>query len=248
MLISLRPLVNIWTHLVGALLFLGFLLHFSDSVRLNYHTAALGDIIAILIFDSAVAVCFVLSTSFHTFSDHSPEMHTFGNELDHLGVVFVIWGSGIPSSYFGFYCSPHIQILYCLLITCVALACATFTLRPEFRVPTYRTVRFLMYCFLGLSLFIPAVHGIWTNGWSSQNERMGLTYFISLGALNFSGAAIYAARVPERWVPKTFDIWGSSHQIMHVLVVCGALSHLRGLMKVFEYWNEEKIHLCASVG
>lgn len=37
-----------------------------------------------------VVVCFVLSTIFHTFSDHSPEMHKFGNELDHLGIVLVI--------------------------------------------------------------------------------------------------------------------------------------------------------------
>ena len=43
------------------------------------------------------------------------------------------------------------------------------------------------------------------------------------------------ARVPERLSPGSFDIWGSSHQIFHILVVLAAASHLVGLMKAFDY-------------
>lgn len=37
--------------------------------------------------------------------------------------------------------------------------------------------------------------------------------------------------------PRRFDIYGSSHQIMHVLVVCDAFSHMIGLVKAFDYWQ-----------
>ncbi len=41
--------------------------------------------------------------------------------------------------------------------------------------------------------------------------------------------------MPERLRPGKFDIWGSSHQIFHVLVVAAAVAHLIGLLKAFDY-------------
>ena len=41
--------------------------------------------------------------------------------------------------------------------------------------------------------------------------------------------------MPERWHPGRFDIWGSSHQIFHVLVVLAAATHLVGLLKAFDH-------------
>ena len=94
-----------------------------------------------------------------------------------------------------------------------------------------------MYGCLGLSIFVPAVHGVILNGWELQNKRMSIIYFLGLGLLNATGTAIYTARIPERWYPKTFDYYGASHQIMHVLVICGALSHSTGLMRALDYWQ-----------
>lgn len=68
---------------------------------------------------------------------------------------------------------------------------------------------------------------------------MGLKGFMGLGILNFSGAAIYAVRIPERWYPRLFDICGASHQIMHILVACGAMSHALGLISAARYWKSE---------
>ena len=90
---------------------------------------------------------------------------------------------------------------------------------------------------LGLPAFVPVLHGIALNGWTVQNKQMSISYFLGLGILNALGTAIYAARIPERWYPTKFDIYGSSHQIMHVLVVCGAASHALGLAKAFDYWQ-----------
>lgn len=110
-------------------------------------------------------------------------------------------------------------------------------MRPAFRTPSYRHFRSAMYGILGVSIFVPAIHGIMEHGWATQNERMSLTYFVGLGLLNGIGTVIYALRVPEKWYPCRFDVYGSSHQIMHVLVICGALSHTVGLVKAFDYWQ-----------
>ena len=43
------------------------------------------------------------------------------------------------------------------------------------------------------------------------------------------------ARVPERLKPGGYDIWGSSHQIFHVLILMAIMSHLVGVLKAFHY-------------
>lgn len=98
-----------------------------------------------------------------------------------------------------------------------------------------------MYLLLGLSSFIPILHGIVLHGWEVQNQRMSITHFLGLALLNFSGAVTYASRIPERWYPRRFDIFGTSHQILHLLVIGGALSHTTGLIKAFNYWHSKGI-------
>lgn len=110
-------------------------------------------------------------------------------------------------------------------------------MQPVFRTPKGRRVRFGLYSILGLSAFASAIHGVLRHGFAEQNRRMSLPYFLGLGVLNFTGAALYTVRVPERWFPRQFDIIGSSHQFMHVLVMCGALSHTIGLLKAFDFWH-----------
>lgn len=54
---------------------------------------------------------------FHLWMNYSPEGHRVGLQLDLLGIVLVIWGSNIPSVYFGFYCDEHLQRLYWALVS-----------------------------------------------------------------------------------------------------------------------------------
>lgn len=123
-----------------------------------------------------------------------------------------------------------------LQATFAAMSCGIFTMRPVFRTPNYRPFRSAMYGVLGLSIFIPAIHGLLLHGWALQNNQMSLTYFMGLGILNGTGTTIYTARIPEKWHPRRFDIYGSSHQIMHFWW-CGAFSHTIGLVKAFDYWQ-----------
>lgn len=92
-----------------------------------------------------------------------------------------------------------------------------------------------MFVGLGVSGVFPVIHGLTIYGYKELNERMGLSWVLLQGLLYISGAFLYALRWPERSWPKTFDIWGSSHQLFHILIVFAAASHLYGMTKAFDY-------------
>ena len=107
-----------------------------------------------------------------------------------------------------------------------------------------------MFVAMGLSAIFPVLHGIELYGINEMRDRIGLTWLVLQGFLYILGASLYAVsllrspveqsnfskeRWPERSWPGSFDIWGSSHQIFHILVVMAAASHLYGLLKAFDY-------------
>jgi adiponectin receptor len=98
-----------------------------------------------------------------------------------------------------------------------------------------------MFVLMGFSAVVPVLHGIRLYGVEHMRQSAGLDWVVLQGVLYVAGAAIYAARVPEKWSPGRFDIWGSSHQIFHVLVVLAATSHLVGLVKAFDYEHSQRI-------
>ena len=54
--------------------------------------------------------------SFHIVSNHSARVASFGNQLDYLGIVILMWGSTIPTVYYGFYCQQELQIAYFVMV------------------------------------------------------------------------------------------------------------------------------------
>ena len=54
----------------------------------------------------------IISSRYHIIGNHSPNVQKFGNQLDYLGIVILMWGSTIPSVYYGFYCDTGLQKAY----------------------------------------------------------------------------------------------------------------------------------------
>jgi adiponectin receptor len=88
---------------------------------------------------------------------------------------------------------------------------------------------------MGLSAVFPVLHGLSLFGFDQMRNQIGLAWLLLQGFLYILGAAIYAARLPERLRPGKFDLLGSSHQIFHALVVLAAGAHLTGLLQAFDY-------------
>ena len=97
-----------------------------------------------------------------------------------------------------------------------------------------------MFVLMGLSAVFPVLHASRLYGFAQLRTMIGLDWLLLQGFLYILGAGIYAARFPERLAPGKFDIWGSSHQIFHVLVVLAAISHLVGLVRAFDYEHSQR--------
>ncbi|KAF8852882.1 HlyIII-domain-containing protein [Acephala macrosclerotiorum] len=227
--------VNIYSHLLGAAMFSSIGVVLYTSIKPRYESAAPADILAFGCFFAGAALCLGMSATYHAISNHSPIVAKFGNKLDYVGIVFLITGSFIPSIYYGFYCHPHLQEFYWTMICSLGLGCASVSIFDRFRTPAWRPYRAGMFVLMGLSAVFPVLHGIEMYGMNDMRDRIGLTWLVLQGFLYILGAGLYAARWPERSWPGAFDIWGSSHQIFHVLVVMAAGSHLYGLLKAFDF-------------
>lgn len=80
-----------------------------------------------------------------------------------------------------------------------------------------------------------------------------MLYYLAEGLLLILGAVVYAVsrryaacdlkentdkfqtRIPESLRPGKFDIFGSSHQIFHCLVVAATVVHFFGILDAFDY-------------
>ena len=227
--------VNIYSHVIGAAIFLTAPIYTYPALYLRYPLAAQADIFVFSTFFYGVSICFVLSATYHIISNHSPKVQKFGNQLDYLGIVILMWGSTIPSIYYGFYCNPRLQKIYWANVSLLATFCIVATLHPRFRHPTIRPYRAAMYAGLGLSAVVFVVHGILLHGWTVQNRRMSLDWMGMMALFNLTGAVTYAARVPEKMQPLRYDICGSSHQVLHIAVILAGLAHMFGLFRAFDY-------------
>ncbi|EMD89343.1 hypothetical protein COCC4DRAFT_32116 [Bipolaris maydis ATCC 48331] len=241
--------VNIYTHLIGALLaaVAGIALYFTLGPR--YATATTEDVWAFGCFFAGAVACLGMSGTYHTIQNHSHEVAVWGNKLDYLGIVFLIWGSFVPVLYYAFRDEPELRKTYWAMITTLAAGTSIVSTHPKFRTPALRPFRALMFVLMGLSAVFPVLHGIQLYGIEHLRRSIGLDWILLQGTLYISGAAIYAARVPEKWSPGKYDIWGSSHQIFHVLVVLAAASHLNGLVQAFDYEHgQRRSEITAALG
>lgn len=184
-----------------------------------------------------VGVCFLLSSTFHTINNHSKRIAAFGNQLDYLGIVLLMWGATIPTVYYGFHDHVNLRNLYWSVVSVLGGLCCIATMNSRFRTPVFRPYRSMMYAGLGLSAIVFIVHAVILRGFSEANRRMSLDWMGLMAVLNLTGAAAYGIRIPEKMSPGRFDIYGSSHQILHFMVIFAGLAHMFGLLKAFRYYH-----------
>lgn len=74
--------MNIHSHLLGALFFSTLPFAIYGSLRSRYATASTADVVVFSTFFFGVAMCFFLSTIYHTFNNHSEKTYALFAQLD----------------------------------------------------------------------------------------------------------------------------------------------------------------------
>ncbi|WWD16362.1 hypothetical protein CI109_100788 [Kwoniella shandongensis] len=231
---------NIHTHSIGAVIFLTLLpLHLLPTHFPTFHSSpdhlptppTLHDKVALSLYLVCAVSCLSLSAWFHTVSCHSKDVCDLAHRGDYIGIVILIVGSITPGMYYAFHDDPFLQIFYMSAIIIAGIVSAYIVLSPHHR--SHRWHRTLTFIALGLSAIVPTTHILITQGLQHARQRMSLDLVLLGGASYIVGALLYAARIPEKLSPGTFDYFGSSHQIFHCFVLLGATLQylaLRGMV------------------
>ncbi|KAH7567540.1 hypothetical protein ACOSP7_010506 [Xanthoceras sorbifolium] len=180
--------------------------------------------------------CLLASSACHLFSCHSQRLSYIMLRVDYAGIAALISTSFYPPIYYSFMCYPSLCKLYLGSITVLGFAAMIISLLPVFQKPKFRVYRTSLFFGMGLSGVAPIIHKLIL--FKGQPEALQTTFYeILMGVLYGLGAVIYAARIPERWKPGKFDIAGHSHQLFHVLVVAGAVTHYRAGL-IYLRWRD----------
>ncbi|GAN11053.1 hemolysin III family channel protein [Mucor ambiguus] len=229
--------VNIWSHLLTFILFVGFGIHFLWTQPFQ-ETLTAFDITYFFLFIVGALLCLGFSASFHCFSCHSEKVAATWNRCDYAGITCLIVGSFFPVIYYGFHCHHILQVIYLSIIVSLGSVTAAVTLMKHFRTPGYRWVRASLFMALGLFGLIPTIHGIWIYGLNNATKTIALGHMALMATTYIAGALIYGCRFPERVMPGKFNIFGASHQIFHICVTVAVLAHYFGVMSAMAFWHD----------
>jgi adiponectin receptor len=98
---------NIYTHLFAAIWMVVLGSWWSVYANERYPTTNSDDAIVFFLFFLGATACYLLSTAYHVFSNHSHATHLFCLKLDFLGILTVTAGCFPPGLWYTFPCASR---------------------------------------------------------------------------------------------------------------------------------------------
>jgi adiponectin receptor len=227
--------MNIWTHFIGCAAFVATGITLYNYAVAKSLSVSVGDKFAFGISITPGAVCFGLSSTFHTLRSHSYNVHHFWGRLDIFGIALLALGGGMSGTYYAFYCNPTAQRVYWALTGAAALGAAIVLFDTGGGGSKMRTLRGGVFVSLALTAMIPIFHGIGKLGWDQACREIGAHWYLSEALVLCLGVSMFVSRFPERLSPGTFDVWGHSHQLHHICAVIGTAFHVLALVTSFKH-------------
>ena len=212
--------VNIWSHLLGSLLFVFLTFSINDFVRGIPETAFI-DHVVVTIFCLSFLSCLVLSTTYHIFNCQSREQAEYCFRLDLAGISVSLCGIYLPSYYYSFVCFPFWRVFYSgATILLIVVNILVQVMPRRLYVNKLDKRRILLFVLIGLFGVLPAFHWVVLNGGIGNPfvrnflPNVFLMYFITGSAFFF-----YITKIPEIYRPGAFDYLGASHQLWHMFIL-----------------------------
>lgn len=195
----------------------------------------------LFIFIISAMICLGSSAICHLFNAYSRHVSSLVSRMDYAGISILIAGSYYPVIFYIFYCKELYIWLYLGGITVCSFGVFVVALSPDFQKPEFRAFRGFIFLLLGLLGVIPVAHVCMTP--ESKEFATALMYFCLMGATYIIGVLIYVMRVPERFYPGKFDLWGNSHNIWHFFVLSAAIWHYIGALNAYHL---RQVTLCPA--
>lgn len=170
--------------------------------------------------------CMLCSTLAHTFSICSPRANRWWWRVDYVGIAVMICTSFFPPIYYIFLNDVQWRIFYLVSITILGICVATISLLERFQDDRYRTFRAMIFVALAAFGVFPVAHTFLKYSiFENPYLRSILCYESLMATFYVTGAVVYSTQFPECAYPGKFDIFFSSHQWFHILIVIAAYCH-----------------------
>ncbi|XP_078127608.1 progestin and adipoQ receptor family member 3-like isoform X2 [Sander vitreus] len=191
--------VNIWSHLLGFLLFFSLGVNDLSSV-LPASGANREDYVIYTIGLFCFQVCMLCSVGYHLFACHRSEKTCRRwLSLDYAGISVGILGCYVPGIFYAFYCNA---------------------VHPRYLSNDWQQIRTAIFCCVAGISVIPACHWVWLNGgFTTAVVQLFLPRVLVMYLIAGSAFLFYVTKIPERYFPGQLNYLGASHQVWHILVV-----------------------------
>ncbi|CAG8971700.1 hypothetical protein HYALB_00003168 [Hymenoscyphus albidus] len=251
---------NIYTHFFAALWMFILGSWWSGYAKERYPITTFDDTIVFFLFFLGGAICFLLSTAYHVFSNHSHATHLFCLKLDFLGILVVTAGCFPPGLWYTFPCAPRQTKFTWIAVSntygyfylfwevesnsqfdLAAQFCAALLVlfSKTFQSSKMRAFRGFVFSVMASSAFYPIIIKIFQVGWTQANAEYGASLY-GLTIIIY----LCSMRVTEAWKPGYFDIWGHSHQIFHVGMAIGLTVHFLAFFRAVDQFYAVKHGYC----
>ena len=231
--------MNIWTHLLGAFVYFAI-------IFLSFHfvppEASFADRVILSIFLISATQCLFCSSAYHTFCAHKHfKTYEKFQIMDYCGISCLVCGSFLTYLHYGFYQHLSWRIFYYVIIGCLGTFGLILPWFSFFRRVNFRIWRAVYYVLMGTCLFGLCCHAFVVAGGMGFVRKIGWDNLVLELFFYLCGAAIYAARYPERFFPGRLDIFFHSHQIWHVFILIASTFHLRGTLNLMKFHANKSV-------
>ncbi|CAH0021536.1 unnamed protein product [Clonostachys rhizophaga] len=184
--------VNIYTHLVPALVSLAASFFFHAFFLSNYPKAIWQDEVIFQIYLTTTIFCFGISSVYHTLVCHSEGYAIAWVRLDLIAIVFQIIGSVVSGLYMGFYCEPTLQKTYWVMIVVLGTFSGAVNVLTDLDSTKWRLLRLLTLVATGFSALAPIIHAATMFPYWQLDKQTGLRFYYAEGVAMVSGVYFYA--------------------------------------------------------
>lgn len=219
--------INIWTHLMGALIWI--LMMDAADAMLRYNKVE--DVTM-----SVLKLCFIMciampvfSTTYHTYKCVNERLYNILLSLDIAGIHLLMFARTMTEAFVVFYCDRAIWLNLVMICSVPALALGVYGAWTRTQWPFIPAV---------LLAHIPVISFVMGGVVSSPRIARYLTLSLSGSVTGIVAFILFMYRIPECFYPGKFDIVGSSHQWWHVFTWIGPTLVLLGMLELALYRNE----------